>query len=289
MIGSHISIGKDLSKTLKEKATVGMTAAQIFLGSPYSVQRKQVESIECPESLQLFSHLPYVYNLAGSVKNKTLAWQNDLETDDYLTTCLQSISYELGIMETCNCKCKGCVLHIGSIGATKDVKRKEQGLQAVATSINKLSFSPKQTSKLLLETMVGNGGVLGTSFEDLAYVMSQLEKDKKEHVGICIDTCHVFASGQYDLRKETEVDRMFTSFQSHFNIDTLGLIHLNDSKGSFGDQKDRHTCITTGEIWKEHQSSLLHLLRKCKFHSIPVVLETTEEDFTTLQALWKKC
>ena len=282
MIGSHVAIGKDLTSCCDKAASRGMGAIQVFLGSPYSPKRKTLgekdkKLKEIP--INIFSHLPYVYNLAGSVKNNKIAWHGDKETDEYIGECLKSIDYELDLLSNIKCSCKGCVLHIGSC------KDKSTGLLAVAESINKLQFNPGD-APLLLETMVGNGGVLGNSFEDLAVVYNKVEN--KDRVGICIDTCHVFASGAYNLSKISEIDHMFTDFDNYFPHDKCKLIHLNDSQVAFGESKDRHELITQGEIWKEDDSSLLHLLRRCKDRNIPVVLETSEEDFTNLQFIYKR-
>jgi deoxyribonuclease-4 len=279
MIGSHTSIGKDLKSCVKSAAKDGMGTIQVFLGSPYLLKRKQITDFDVDPSVNVFSHLPYVYNLAGSIKNNAVAWQGHDETDKYIEECLTSIDYELDVLSKLKCPCKGCVLHIGSC------KDKQLGLDTVAKSINKLDFRDGD-APLLLETMVGNGSVLGRSFEDLARVYEGVEK--KERVGICIDTCHVFASGEYDLSKEREVDRMFEEFDNWFPRDKCKLIHLNDSKGKKGDCKDNHQWICKGEIWGEDDSALVHLLRVCKHREIPVVLETAKEDFANLQEIYKR-
>ena len=284
MFGSHIGIESTLNKTISGAKGQGMSAVQLFLGGPYTLKRRNVTTEDisaCDPSVNLFTHLPYVYNLAGSAKRNTLAWHGDEETDTYTGECLESIAHELNILSQLRCKCKGCVLHIGSTGKNKDA---EAGLRAVAQSINKINFTGD--APLLLETMVCNGGVLGKTFDDLKLVTSLVDQDKP--IGICIDTCHVFAAGLYDLRTEIGVDTMFSDFLREFKWEDCKLIHLNDSKGSFGDSKDRHQCIGLGEIWKDNPRSLLHLLRIAKHNDIPVVLETVVDDWKVLEELVKK-
>lgn len=291
-IGSHISLQKDLFQTLKQANDLNMTAIQIFLGSPYSLKRRQItekDISKCNSLLddpnkttQVFTHLPYVYNLAGSIKNNKIAWASSEsnETDNYIKECLQSIDYELETLDKLNCSCKGCVLHIGSC------KDKIKGLQSVAKSINQCSL--KTNTPLLLETMVGSGTVLGKTFEDLAYVHSLVDQEKQSKIGFCIDTCHVFASGQYDLSKISEIDKMFEDFDRVCHSNSLKLIHLNDSKESFSSSKDRHQLLMKGHIWSEDNKSLYHLIKVSKARNVPLVLETSETDFINLKEICEK-
>ena len=130
--------------------------------------------------------------------------------------------------------------------------------------------------------MVGAGSVLGKTFEDLAYVYKLVDDNKKHNIGYCIDTCHVFASGQYDLQSENSIQKMFEDFDRVCHKGSLKCIHLNDSKEQFNSGKDRHFNILNGEIWKGKKNSLLHLLKVSKQKEIPLILETTPSDIPLL-------
>ena len=295
MYGSHIPQLGSLQATLKDADQQGMTAVQMFCGSPYSLDRKSFTAEDIKSTKEnikgitsVYSHLPYVLNLAGKAKTNSIAWQGDHETDGYTTSCCNSISAELKTLgqlksnKGCASVGCGCVLHIGSIGTNK---ARKEGLLSVAKSINKIAWDPSQSSKLLLETMVGNKGVLGTSFEELSWVYNNLEEAVKPRVGICIDTCHVFAEGKYNLAMVEQVDDMFKEFDAVLPPCTLQLIHLNDSKECFGSHKDRHAMLQTGYVWKDSSDGLVHLLKHAKQRNLGVVLETETNDWSNLQKL----
>ena len=92
-------------------------------------------------------------------------------------------------------------------------------------SINKIKFdeqSDEKSAKLILETMVGRGGVLGKSFQELRKVYDSIKE--KDRIGFCIDTCHVFAEGLYDLRKKEEIDKIKISMNKYILFSLLVVI-----------------------------------------------------------------
>ena len=288
-LGTHTGIKKSLEQTVKESSNKGYYTIQIFFGSPYNLKRKDTSQGDIIKTNQLlkvinlniFTHLPYTHNLAGSVKHNCLHWENE-NSNEYILESLKSIEQEINFLDKLNCARKGAVLHIGSSGKFDSKK----GLDKVAISINKIKFEKNTTNtgaKLILETMVGRGGVLGRTFEELRYVYDQV--DHKERIGFCIDTCHVFAEGLYDLRKKEEIDRMFEDFDRIIGLDKLCLIHLNDSKTPYNSKQDKHECIGEGEIFKNIKS-LQYMLKKINDYKISTVLETEEKDYDVIQQAW---
>ncbi len=282
-IGTHTGLEKTLYQTVKKSIILGYYNIQIFLGSSFSPKRRVVDKKDIEETnlllkryrLNIFTHLPYVYNLAGSVKNNCLCWGENIDVNNYTQECLSSISYELEILDKLNCNSKGCVLHIGSVGKL-DVN---EGLKKVAESINKIDFSNiKNGAKLILETMVGRGGVLGRTFYELKKVYDMIEEDKKKYIGFCIDTCHIFAEGLYDLRKKENICLMFEDFDNVIGLDKLQLIHFNDSLTTFNSKQDKHARIGQGEIWSSKEV-LVYFINKLKEKRINSVLETVEDDY----------
>ena len=259
-----------------------MTCVQLFCSSPFAVNLSSEKHITTNVP-SVYSHLPYVLNLAGHAKTNSIAWTGNMQVDDYVTKCTQRISDELALIGSLGCtKGCGCVLHIGSIGNNP---QRQLGLKSVAASINRIAFRDQDSSQLLLETMVGNKGVLGCSFEELRVVYEELETNVKPRVGFCIDTCHVFAQGLYDLSDCLDVDQMFAHFDAMLPRESLKLIHLNDSKECMGSHKDHHANITTGHIWGKQDAGLVHLLKQAKQRNLGVVLETEENDWGRLQEL----
>jgi deoxyribonuclease IV len=286
--GTHMSIQKNFLETVKIANNKGYYNIQLFLGSPYNLTRKSFTKDDIEQTKQfikrhnitIFTHLPYVINLAGSAKLNKYAWDGDNEVDNYTLECIKTIEYECSILGDIESN-GGCVLHIGSIGKLTDRKK---GLDCVAKSINKINFKPGN-KKLILETMVGRGGVLGTSFEDLFYIYNQINENKKKYIGICIDTCHIFAEGLYRLNNKDDIEKMFQDFLNYFNIKDLCLFHLNDSICEHNSKQDRHATLTNGCIWNKNREGLCYLLNKCKELNIPIILETEESDYLVVEQL----
>jgi deoxyribonuclease-4 len=96
---------------------------------------------------------------------------------------------------------------------------------------------PDQSTTVLLETMAGKGTEIGRSFEELRGILDRIDADKKEKVGVCFDTCHVWDGG-YDIVHD--LDGVLTSFDKVVGLERLKAVHLNDSKNDCGSHKDRH-------------------------------------------------
>lgn len=285
--GSHLTFSKTLESTYRDAIRRNMYSFQFFLGSNRSYNRTKLkeEDIERTISLQkktpinVFTHTSLIYNLAGSIKHKNLAWNGNEEVDSTMKKIVDGIEYELGVTSRLCCDgCKnGCVVHVGSW------PDKKKGMDTIASTINKINF-PKN-STLLLENTAGKGTTIGKTFEELKYIYDRVDEEKKDNIKFCVDTCHIFASGVYDIRKEIEVDRLFNDFQSTFSIDKLGLIHFNDSHYDFNTQGDEHLCIGTGKIWKDNMKSCKYILDKIDSSKIPLVLETYASDIDVIQRL----
>lgn len=280
--GSHMSFNGSISDTLTDSLNMGMYSVQFFMGNPKSVKSRakvtETDIKKCNEiisttPINVFSHFPYCVNLAGSITNRCLAW-NDEKNEDTIMTSIKSIEYELSILAQFKTK-NGVVIHPGNWFD------REKGLLAIAKSINKINFPIGST--LLLENSAGQGNSLATTLTELKKIFDNLNETRKSHVGICIDTCHLFAFGDYDIRKISEVDRFLTDFDKHFERSKLKLIHLNDSTTDFKSRRDNHALIGTGYIWKDNLDSLRYFLNKT--NGIPIVLETVPDDIFTISDL----
>jgi deoxyribonuclease-4 len=282
-VGAHTGFGGSIYESLVESIGYGMYATQIFLGNPKSFNRHKASSQDVAKALQLvdrfpihvFSHFPYIANLAGSVKS--LAWHGDDIQDAKTTKVLEGLQYELGVLANFTVRRNGVVIHPGAYPDRK------KGLKNIAKSINRIDFPPN--SKLLLENAAGQGNALATTFKEIARIIKYVDEEKKPFIGVCVDTAHIWGVGDYDLRKISEVDRMFEEFDKHIGLERFTLLHLNDSKVELGSRKDRHECLGAGYIWSDSFDSLIHLMNKCKTHGIPAVLETHGMDMITLAAL----
>jgi deoxyribonuclease-4 len=163
---------------------------------------------------------------------------------------------------------RGVVLHPGAhMGAGA-----KAGIEQIARSLDQVHAAiPNHKVVTLLETSAGQGSSVGCSFEELGGIM-KLAGDRKR-VGICFDTCHVFASG-YDLRTRDAYERTMESVEEHVGIGKVGLFHLNDSRKPLGSRVDRHEHIGDGEIGLD---GFAFLLNDPRFRGIPKLLETPKK------------
>jgi len=157
------------------------------------------------------------------------------------------------------------VLHPGAhLGARADA-----GIEQIARSLDQIHAAiPNHKVVTLLETAAGQGSCLGCTFEELGQIRALV--DDKTRVGICFDTCHVFASG-YELRNRDDYERTIDALEEHVGIDNVGAFHLNDSKKPLGSRVDRHENIGDGEIGVD---AFAFLLNDERFRGIPKVIET---------------
>ena len=121
---------------------------------------------------------------------------------------------------------------------------------------------------LLLENTAGQKNSVGSSFEDLKWIMSRIKQ--KERVAVCFDTCHAFVAG-YDLRNKESVQITMNHFDKIIGHQYLKVVHLNDSKGCLGCKTDRHEHIGLGHIGETGFRAILHCVF---FRNLPLILET---------------
>jgi len=125
----------------------------------------------------------------------------------------------------------------------------DAGIARYAQSLNEIfDAMPNNPTLTLLETTAGQGTTLGRTFEEIAAIIDQVED--KSRVGVCLDTCHIFAAG-YDYRTPELYAATMAQFDTTIGLDRLKVIHLNDSKNPLGSNKDRHDHIGAGEIGLE--------------------------------------
>ena len=282
-VGIHTSFDRKITNTLIIAVQLGTYTTQFFMGNPKSYTRQRIGDDDIEKSnkildrfpLKVFTHFPYIANLNGSVNS--LAWNGDSKIDKITSIMLSELEYELSVLSRLNSRVSGVVIHPGCY------PDRPKGLQTIAKSINKINFKGK--SKLLLENCAGEGRKLCKNFGEFKTVYSLIDDCKKENVGFCLDTAHLWGEGLYDLRSIDEIDRMFFEFDNEIGIEKITLIHLNDSEVPFGSKKDRHEVLGYGHIWGNDITSLLYLLNFCREKEIPMILETSCNSFDTLHQL----
>ena len=145
----------------------------------------------------------------------------------------------------------------------------EVGIQKIAEVLNAV-LTEEQTTTVLLETMAGKGSEVESHFQELRAIMDLVEK--RDKLGICLDTCHVWDGG-YDI--VNDLDGVLTEFDRIIGLDHLKAIHLNDSLNPLGSHKDRHARIGEGQMGLD---ALVRVIRHPALEGKPFILETPNDD-----------
>ncbi|MEK7866323.1 MAG: deoxyribonuclease IV [Planctomycetota bacterium] len=260
--GAHMSIAGGMYHAFEEGEEAGCEALQVFTKSSNQWKAKVLTD----EDLSLWreawarhhewpvvAHDSYLINMASpdeALWRKSIdAFHHEVERCD-----------ALGIPHL--------IMHPGAhMGAGE-----EAGLERVARAFDEVwRRSPRSRTRVLIETTAGQGTCLGWRFEHLRGVIDRVKSP--DRLGVCLDTCHVFAAG-YDFRTEAGYDAVMREFDRVVGIDQLRCFHLNDSKRELGSRVDRHEHIGKGHIGRE---AFRHIARDPRFRGLPMLLETPKE------------
>jgi deoxyribonuclease-4 len=262
-LGAHESISGGLHKAFDRAESAGCDAVQIFVKSnrSWAVKPLLEEDISQFKAKAeetgihpVVGHASYLLNLASP---KEPLW---IKSRDTLITELERCeALDVGWL----------VLHPGShVGAGE-----EAGLARVAQALGEIHAATAGfRAQILLETTAGQGTNLGYCFEHLAWLMEHAPEG--ERLGVCLDTCHVFAAG-YELRTPEGYAETMKAFDQVIGLEQLKAIHLNDSKRDLGSRKDRHDHIGKGCIGLE---GFRLLLNDPRLAGLPGLLETPKGD-----------
>ena len=259
-IGSHVSMsGPDYYVgSVKEALSYGANTFMFYTGAPQNTFRLPLERLKIEEGRALLKengideskiivHAPYIINIA-----------NQLNVDNYELGKRNLLSE---LKRTYAFGPKVLVLHPGSHVSTTV----ENGLDSIIKALDEVLDNDQTDVKIALETMAGKGSEMGTSFEQLAYIISHLKKP--ERVGVCLDTCHISDNG-LDINN---IDEILAEFDKTIGLDKLLVIHVNDSKNPVGAHKDRHENIGYGFIGFDALNKVVH---HSLLNGIPKILET---------------
>ena len=259
IIGSHVSFNKEkqLMGSLDEALSYESNTFMFYTGAPQNTRRYEINDDLTNQALQkmkdnnidinnIIVHAPYIINLA-----------NDKENDKYDF----SINFLKQEIERCEeLKMSYLVLHPGShVGLGI-----EKGINNIIYALNEALKDDKNVT-ILLETMAGKGTEVGSNFQELKEIIDGI--DKKELIGVCMDTCHLNDSG-YDI---TDFDGILDEFDRIVGLSYLKCIHINDSKNIKGAKKDRHENIGYGSLGFDN---LIKIIYNPKLENIPKILET---------------
>ncbi|MFH1354453.1 MAG: deoxyribonuclease IV [bacterium] len=267
--GLHISAAGGVESAPERARELGAECFQFFSRSPRGGAAPDITDGQaglfrsrCREyGLESYVHTPYYINFAS--KNKDLAAAAPRIVQEELKRgSLLGVRY--------------VVTHVGSaVGRAENSKLKAQSpnaaLRQAAGGLKSIYEGQQQfAAKLLLEIAAGSGQIIGHTFEELAYLLKELGR---KDVHVCLDTCHMFASG-YDIRDATAVNDTMRQFKRLVGTTHLKLVHVNDSKVDLGERKDFHEHIGKGKIG-EH--GIRAVLNHKDFQRVNFVLETKHD------------
>jgi deoxyribonuclease-4 len=257
LIGAHVSQAGGLEKAVERGVERGCEAIQIFNQSPrmwrpttYTEDdfARFVEAVKGTRIRAVLIHAVYLLNCASEdteIREKSRA------------SLIQSLRVGDGIGAI------GGVLHAGS-AKHGDVKRAIRR----AGKVIREALSESEQCPLHLEDTAGAGGTLGRSFAELAALVEAAGAEGR--IGICLDSCHLLASG-YDVRTAEGLADTFSELDHEVGAERLGSLHLNDSTAPLGSNRDRHALLGEGELGER---GCAVFASEPRFEGLPCVLET---------------
>ncbi len=257
-IGCHLSPYDGLLNMAKTAASIGADTFQFFSRNPRGSKAKALDQNDADAMRSylignafapILVHAPYTLNPCA--EKPEIAEFADLVMRDDLARCtaMKTPFYNFH---------PGC--HVGQ-GETA-------GIEKTSALLNRILTEDSDTT-VLIETMSGQGSEIGGTFESVRAIIDGCEK--ADRIGVCLDTCHVFAAG-YDLLND--LDDVLTRFDREIGLNRLKFIHLNDSKFECGQHKDRHAAIGEGFIGIE---GFERIVNHPALKQLPFCLETPHE------------
>ena len=260
-IGCHISPSKGLLRMGQDALSIRANTFQFFLRNPRGSKAKTLDEADAAalmallrgkDMLPIVAHAPYTLNPCAA-DPRVQEFAAMVMADDLV----RMASFPGNLYN----------FHPGShVG-----QGSEAGIEKTAALLNTL-LKPNTAATVLIETMAGQGSEIGGTFEEMGEILRRVELQEK--VGVCLDTCHVFAAG-YDIVHD--LNGVLEQFDRHIGLDRLKDLHVNDSLFPLESYKDRHAPIGKGCIGLD---ALLALVNHPALTQLPMILETPQEDLS---------
>ena len=262
-VGAHVSAAGGVENAPLNAAAIGANAFAVFtknqrqwVAKPLTAESISSFKANCadhgflPE--QILPHDSYLINL-GHPEDEPLQKSRDAFIDE-MQRCEQ-----LGL----------CYLNFHPGSHLKKIDE-SACLARIAESID-IATSETDSVIAVIETTAGQGTNLGYKFEEIAAILDHSKNP--DRIGVCIDTCHIFAAG-YDLRTAEACETSFGDFERLVGFDKLCGMHINDAKVKLGSRVDRHHSLGQGEIGWE---AFRYIMQDDRFRGVPLCLETIDE------------
>ena len=259
-IGCHLSVSNGYEAMGKTALSIGANTFQYFTRNPRGrgFRRPSDEDVASLVKLMVensfappLAHAPYTFNPASADERIWTYSRYSMKEDIEVLEDIPGALYNFH---------PGCHVGVGE----------NAGIANTAKLLNEV-ITPGQGTTVLIETMSGKGSEIGKTFEEVRSIIDSVDEEKRPHVGVCLDTCHVWDGG-YDVGNDTEAT--FDLFDEIIGLERLRAIHLNDSKNPLGAAKDRHEKIGEGFLGLE---SFGNIINEPRLKNLPFYLETPNE------------
>ncbi len=261
LLGCHLSIGKGFPAVIDEAERLGINAVQMFTHSARSWKMRPLDPAEAEAFRERWRNSNVRYTVIHTSYLLNLASPDDALWERSVASLQEEVrrAGELGIPDV--------VTHLGSHKGAGT----ERGIARVVEALVALQDSPEWSGhpvRLMLELTAGAGDTVGVRFEELAAIIEGAGAG--ERLGICLDTCHAFASG-YELRTPEGLEATLRELDGTVGLERLWLVHLNDSAHPLNSHRDRHAHIGRGEIGPE---GFRLVVNHPALRGLPFILET---------------
>lgn len=266
LFGSHVSAAGGVENAPERASAVGCEVFQFFSRPPQGGPAKKLTDKQigdfkanCKKYKQAASyiHTPYYINFASTIPRVR-----------YGSISVVREELERGTL-------LGCQYVMTHLGSTRQAGPK-LGFHKTWRAIQRILDGYKGSCQLLLEISSGAGDLVGSTFEELHDLIKNVESvaKYKGKVGVCLDSCHMFASG-YDLRDKATVKKTLDEFGKKVGFKYLKLMHANDSYGELGGKRDRHEHIGKGKVGLEGFKALV---KDKRLKNVNFILETPKDN-----------
>jgi deoxyribonuclease IV len=260
LIGAHVSVAGGLPRTVERGVETASDAIQIFHQSPRMWRPTPYSEDDFAEFRAAFDDSPLeavvihaVYLINCASKERQIRSKS-----------IKSLTHALRVGDAIGAT--GVVLHAGARKGEPHDASMKRAAKAIAKALSDSDGCP-----VLLENTAGTQGPLGRNFDELAGLLELLDGD--ERIGICLDSCHLFASG-FEIRTPDALEQVIDEFDAKVGLDRLRCLHVNDSQVPLGANRDRHATLGDGELGDRGLSVFLSAPR---FGDVPALLETGKD------------
>lgn len=273
-IGCHLSSSKGFLAMGKDAVKIGANTFQFFTRNPRGGKAKELDLEDLERYLAFgkehgimlpLAHAPYTLNACAKDEGLRDFALETMEDDLARLSHIPDAMYNF---------------HPGSHVS----QGAEKGIELIAELLNRL-LDKEGAVTVLLETMAGKGSEVGRNFEEIRAIIDRTER--KERLGVCLDTCHVFDGG-YDI--VGNLDGVLKELDEVIGLNRLRAVHLNDSKNPLGSHKDRHEKIGEGNIGLKSMEAVINhpSLRELPFYlETPNELEGYQQEIAILKSLYR--